>query len=200
MASKSKRARMAPVRNLSKTFLYWTIAVFVVKLLIIFNIQGGNIEISGRPFFLDGVWLGADGENYLKGYDALSRDGLFSKEGILNYWPAGYPFFILFLAILGKSWALTTLAIVQSAIFSFAVYFFAEQVSRTRLRNFSYLTFMLIILNPTLSLSSLAVGYESLAASGILLVVGLIIKDCTIERVVNTQLFPSNAKKRITKG
>ena len=177
MASKSKRARMAPIRNPSKTFLYWTIAVFVVKLLIIFNIQGGNIEISGRPFFLDGVWLGADGENYLKGYDALSRDGLFSKEGILNYWPAGYPFFILFLAVLGKSWALTTLAIVQSAIFSFAVYFFAEQVSRTRLRNFSYLTFMLIILNPTLSLSSLAVGYESLAASGILLVVGLIIKD-----------------------
>ena len=177
MASKSKRARMAPVRNLSKTLMYWAIAVFVVKLLIIFNIQGGNIEISGRQFFLDGVWLGADGENYLKGYDALSREGLFSKEGILSYWPAGYPLFILFLSILGKSWALTTLAIVQSAIFSFAVYFFAEQVSRTRLRNFSYLTFMLIILNPTLSLSSLAVGYESLAASGILLVVGLIIKD-----------------------
>ena len=177
MASKSKRARMAPVRNLNKTFLYWTIAVFVVKLLIIFNIQGGNIEISERQFFLDGVWLGADGENYLKGYDALSREGLFSKEGILSYWPAGYPLFILFLSILGKSWALTTLAIVQSAIFSFAVYFFAEQVSRTRLRNFSYLTFMLIILNPTLSLSSLSVGYESLAASGILLVVGLIIKD-----------------------
>ena len=177
MASKSKRARMAPIRNLSKIFLYWAIAVFVVKLLIIFNIQGGNIEISGRQFFLDGVWLGADGENYLKGYDALSREGLFSKEGILSYWPAGYPLFILFLSILGKSWALTTLAIVQSAIFSFAVYFFAEQVSRTRLRNFSYLTFMLIILNPTLSLSSLAVGYESLAASGILLVVGLIIKD-----------------------
>ena len=63
MASKSKRARMAPVRNLNKTFLYWAIAVFVVKLLIIFNIQGGDIEISGRPFFLDGVWLGADGEN-----------------------------------------------------------------------------------------------------------------------------------------
>ena len=76
MASKSKRARMAPVRNLNKTFLYWAIAVFVVKLIIIFNIQGGNIEISGRPFLLDGVWLGADGENYLKGYDALSREGL----------------------------------------------------------------------------------------------------------------------------
>jgi len=177
MASKSKRARMAPVRNLNKTFLYWAIAVFVVKLLIIFNIQGGNIEISGRPFFLDGVWLGADGENYLKGYEALSREGLFSKEGILNYWPAGYPLAILFLSLLGKSWALTTLSIVQSLIFSYAVYFFATELSKTKLKKFSYLVLLLILFNPTLSLSSIAVGYESLTASGLLLCVGLVIRS-----------------------
>ena len=177
MASKSKRARMAPVRDLSKTFLYWAIAVFVVKLLIIFNIQGGNIEISGRPFFVDGVWLGADGENYLKGYEALSREGLFSKEGILNYWPAGYPLLILLLALLGKSWVLTTLSIVQSLIFSYAVYFFASELSKTRLKKFAYLTFLIILFNPTLSLSSIAVGYESLTASGLLLCVGLVIRS-----------------------
>ena len=177
MASKSKRARMAPVRNLSKTFLYWAIAVFVVKLLIIFNIQGGNIEISGRPFFLDGVWLGADGENYLKGYEALGREGLFSKEGILNYWPAGYPLVILFLSLLGKSWALTTLSIVQSLIFSYAVYFFATELSKTKLKKFSYLALLLILFNPTLSLSSIAVGYESLTSSGLLLCVGLVIRS-----------------------
>ena len=177
MASKSKRARMAPVRNLSKTFLYWTIAVFVVKLLIIFNIQGGNIEISGRPFFLDGVWLGADGENYLKGFEALSREGLFSKEGILNYWPAGYPLVILFLSLLGKSWTLTALSIVQSLIFSYSVYFFAAELSKTKLKKFAYLVLLLILLNPTLSLSSIAVGYESLTASGLLLSVGLVIRS-----------------------
>ena len=177
MASKSKRARMAPVRDLGKIFLYWAIAVFVVKLLIIFNIQGGNIEISGRPFFLDGVWLGADGENYLKGYEALSREGLFSKEGILNYWPAGYPLLILLLSVLGKSWVLTTLSIVQSMIFSYAVYFFASELSKTRLKKFAYLTFLIILFNPTLSLSSIAVGYESLTASGTLLCVGLVIRS-----------------------
>jgi len=177
MASKSKRARMAPVRNLSKTFLYWAIAVFVVKLLIIFNIQGGNIEISGRPFFLDGVWLGADGENYLKGYDALSREGLFSKEGILNYWPAGYPLVILLLSLFGKSWVLTTLSIVQSLIFSYTVYFFAAELSKTKLKKFAYLALLLMLLNPTLSLSSIAVGYESLTASGLLLGVGLVIRS-----------------------
>jgi len=177
MASKSKRARMAPVRNLNKTLLYWAIAVFVVKLLIIFNIQGGNIEISGRQFFLDGIWLGADGENYITGFDALSREGIFSEAGILNYWPAGYPLFILFLSFLGQSWVLTILAVVQSAIFSWATFTLASQVTRTRLRNFSYFVFLLILVNPTLSLSSLTVGYESLAASGFLFSVALIIQD-----------------------
>jgi hypothetical protein len=179
MASKSKRARMAPIRDLSKSFKYWAIAVFVVKLLIIFNIQGGDIEISGRRFFLDGIWLGADGENYLKGYEALMRDGIFSKESILNYWPAGYPLMILFLSFLGKSWVLTVLSILQSAIFSWSAYLFASQLSKTRLKKFSYLVLILIIFNPTLSLSSIAVGYESLTASGFLIAVALIIKDLT---------------------
>jgi uncharacterized membrane protein len=177
MASKSKRARMAPVRNLSKTFLYWAIAVFVVKLIIIFNIQGGNIEISGRPFFLDGIWLGADGENYITGFDALIREGIFSEAGILNYWPAGYPLFIMFLSFLSQGWVLMILAVVQSAIFSWATLTFATQITRTRLRNFSYIVFLLILLNPTLSLSSLTVGYESLAASGFLISLALIIQD-----------------------
>jgi len=177
MASKSKRARLVPTRKLSKTFLYWAIAVFVIKFLIIFKIQGGNIEISGRPFFIDGVWLGADGENYLKGYDALSREGLFSKEGILNYWPAGYPLVILFLSLLGKSGVLTTLSIVQSLVFSYAVYFFAVEVSKTKLQKFAYPALLMILLNPTLSLSSIVVGYESLTASGLLLCVGLVIRS-----------------------
>jgi len=164
MASKSKRARTIKQRNLGKDFMYWAIAVFIIKLIIIGNVQGG-------------AWLGADGENYLKGFDALVRDGIFSKESILNYWPAGYPLFILLLSVIGKSLVLTTLSVVQSLIFSFSTYFFATQLSKTRLRKFAYLTFILILFNPTLSLSSIAVGYESLAASGSLLILGIIIKD-----------------------
>jgi len=177
MASKSKRAKMAPKENLQRKFLLWAIAVFVIKLAIIFRIQGMNAGSGDRVYFVDGAWLGADGENYLMGYNALLKDGVFSPESILNYWPAGYPLVILFLSILGKSWALTTLSIVQSAIFSFAAYFFASQISKTRLKKFAFLAFLLIIFNPTLSLSSIAVGYESFTASGILIVVGLIIKD-----------------------
>ena len=177
MASKSKRELLAPKKNPSKSFLYWAISVFALKLIVLLNIQGGNIEISGRPFLLDSIWLGADGENYITGFDALSREGVFSEAGILNYWPAGYPLLLLFLSIFGKSWVFASLAIVQSAIFSWATFSFAKQLSRTRLKNFSYLIFLLILLNPTLSLSSLAVGYESLAASGFLLSVAIIVQD-----------------------
>jgi hypothetical protein len=164
MASKSKRARTVKQRNLAKDFMYWAIAVFIIKLIIISNVQGG-------------AWLGADGENYLKGFDGLVRDGIFSKESILNYWPAGYPLFILLLSVIGKSFVLTTLSVVQSLLFSFSTYFFTTQLSKTRLRKFAYLTFILILFNPTLSLSSIAVGYESLAASGSLLILGIVIKD-----------------------
>ena len=186
MASKTKRARLVPARNLGRTFLYWAIAVFVVKLMVIFNIQGGDIEVSGRPFFLDGIWLGADGENYLRGYEALIREGLFSKEFFLHYWPAGYPIVILLLSLLGKSWVLTTLSILQSLVFSYAVYFFAAELSKTRLKKFSYLTLLLILLNPTLSLSSIAVGYESFTASGLLICFGLVIKSFITR---NNQMF-----------
>ena len=177
MASKSKRARMAPQRNLSKTFMYWAITVFLIKLVIIFSIAAGSINILTKPYIVDGAWLGADGENYLTGFTGLIRDGVFSKEGILNYWPAGYPLVILFLSIFGKGWVLTSLSVFQSIIFSYAVYLFGSQLLRTRLKKFAYLVFILIILNPTLSLTSIVIGYESLTASGFLISAGLIIKD-----------------------
>ena len=177
MASKSKRVRMAPKENLQRKIFLWAIAVFFIKLALIFRIEGINAGSGDRAYFVDGAWPGADCENYLLGYNALLKDGVFSPESILNYWPAGYPLVILFLSILGKSWVLTTLSIVQSAIFSYAAYFFASQISKTRLKKFVLLVYLLIIFNPTLSLSSIVVGYESFTASGILIVVGLIIKD-----------------------
>ncbi len=177
MASRSKRARMAPQENLPRKFMYWAIAVLLVKIVIIFRIQGLNAGSGDRVYFVDGAWLGADGENYLMGYFALIRDGIFSAESVLNYWPAGYPLFIFLLSLLGKSWVLTTLSIFQSIIFSYAVYIFATQLSKTRLKKYSYLVFLLITLNPTLSLSSIVIGYESITASGILISCALIIKD-----------------------
>ena len=164
MASKSKRARSVKQRNLAKDFMYWAITVFIIKLIIIGNVQGG-------------IWPGADHEGYTNGLNAIFTEGIFSDKYELNYWPAGYPLFIFLLSVIGKSFVLTTLAIVQSAIYSFAAYFFAAQLAKTRLKKFAYLAFFMILLNPTLTLSSIATGYESLTASGYLIVAGLIIKD-----------------------
>jgi hypothetical protein len=164
MASKSKRARSIKQRNLAKEFMYWAIAIFVIKLIIISNVQGG-------------AWLGADGENYLNGLEGLQKEGWFSSNKYLYSWPAGYPILIFLLSFIGKSFVLTTLAVVQSAIFSFSAYFFAAQLAQTRLKKFAYLAFFMILFNPTLSLSSIAVGYESLTAAGYLFVAGLIVKD-----------------------
>ena len=177
MASKSKRARINPERNFQKIFVYWSIGVFVLKLIIISSIVGISFPIGGKPFSIDGIWLGADGENYLTGYNGLLRDGVFSAEGILNYWPAGYPLVILLLSKLGAAWVLTTLSIIQTIVFSLSAYFFAVQLSRTRLKKYSFLIFLFIIFNPTLSLSSLAIGYESFTASGFLFTAALIVKD-----------------------
>jgi hypothetical protein len=177
MASKSKSARLAPQRDLKKTFMYWAVIVFLIKLEISSNIPAFNIEINGKPFLLDGIWLGADGENYLKGYDALSSDGVFSTESILSYWPAGYPLIILLLSLFSKGWVLTTLAIIQSLFFSFSAYFLASQLYKTRLKKYSNLVLIFILLNPTLSLSSLAIGYESLTASGFIIALAIVVKD-----------------------
>jgi hypothetical protein len=177
MASKSKRARTNPARDFQKIFIYWAIGLSILKLIVISKIVGISFPISGKLMSIDGIWLGADGENYLTGYNGLLRDGVFSTEGILNYWPAGYPLVIWLLSKLGVSWVLTTLSIIQTLVFSFSAYFFAVQLSRTRLKKYSFLVFTLIMFNPTLSLSSLAVGYESFTASGFLLAAAIIIKD-----------------------
>ena len=175
---KKKTISVSKTHTPTKKLLYWSLIVFFIKILIIVNISIVNFQVSPNQIFkIDGIWLGADGENYLKGYQALLQDGVFSPASILNFWPAGYPLILLALSIFGQSWVLTTLSVLQSLIFSVAVYFFAVQLLKTRINKFVYLIFLLILLNPTLSLSSMVLGYESLVASGVLLSTGIIIRD-----------------------
>ena len=94
MASKSKRSRLTPPKNYPRIFFYWVVAIFVIKLGIIFNIDSASFGSEENAHLIDGAWLGADGENYLKGYTALLKDGVFSTENLLNSWPAGYPLFM----------------------------------------------------------------------------------------------------------
>jgi hypothetical protein len=174
----SKQVKKVETQPIINKLLYWSIFVFIVKLITISNISSVNFQFSdGRIFQIDNIWLGADGGNYLKGYEAILKDGIFSSEPVLNYWPAGYPLLMFLLSLLGKSWVLTTLSILQSVVFSYACFFFCRQLLNTRLRKIAFFVFIIIIFNPTLTLSSLVIGYESLVASGILISIGLILKD-----------------------
>jgi len=176
--SKFKEKSLNSIHSkLDRKFIYLACLVFFMKLVIIFNIPGKEVGSEQAIHFVKGIWLGADGENYLTGYKALLADGIFSKAYILNYWPAGYPLLIYFLSFFSQELVLTLLAILQSLIFSLATYFFARSLFKTKLKNYTYLVYVFVLLNPTLSLSSITIGYESLAASAIMISIALIIKD-----------------------
>ena len=106
MASKSKKIKAQQSKK-DQRLGYWIIAIpaiaFVIKLITMGNIQGGG-------------WLGADGENYLRGVDGILKDGLFSQERLLGYWPAGYPILIWLLTKITITNILWLLSFVQRSL------------------------------------------------------------------------------------
>ena len=134
----------------------------VIKLITMGNIQGGG-------------WLGADGENYFKGVDGLYADGFFSKAEILNYWPAGYPILLWLLVLISVSKFVYLISIIQSLFFAYATYYMTKNISKTSAAWLAVPTSIFISFNPTLSLSTLAVGYEAPVASCFMMVLGVIL-------------------------
>lgn len=167
MASKTKRAQKNAAKANKRLDIYLIvipIVVFLVKLITMANTPHGG-------------WLGADGENYLGGVDGLIKDGLFSKEHLLGYWPAGYPILIWMGTKISVANILWIISIVQSAFYAYASYYFIQTLKNTKLRPYLFTVSIIIGFNPTLSLSSMAVGYESPIAAVMLMVTGLIIKS-----------------------
>lgn len=167
MASKSKQSKKVQDKK-DLRLGYWLIAIpviaFIVKLITMSNTPGGG-------------WLGADGENYLGGVDGILKDGLFSKERLLGYWPAGYPILLWLMTKISIANILWVISIVQSAFYAYASYYFTRQLRDTKLKPYIFWIAVILAANPTLSLSSMAVGYESPIAACMLMVTGLIIKS-----------------------
>ena len=142
MGQKNKGLRQNS-KLFSNKFFIFSILFFTIKLLIVYRISNYNVGlVNGK------VWLGADGENYLKGVNALVKDGAYSKESILNYWPAGYPLTLYFLSFFGKSLTLTVLSVFQSAVFSISIYLFILEIQKTKIKSFAFFIFLLLSLNP----------------------------------------------------
>jgi hypothetical protein len=138
------------------------VIAFVIKLITMGNIQGGG-------------WLGADGENYFKGVDGLYAEGFFSKAEILNYWPAGYPILLWLLVLISVSKFVFLISFIQSIFFAYATYYMTRNISKTGVSWLAVPTSVFISFNPTLSLSTLAVGYEAPVAACFMMVIGLLL-------------------------
>jgi len=173
MASKSKVAQKKEATSAKKVNFYLIaipVIAFVIKLIIMSNIKDANGGILGG-------WLGADGENYLSGVDGLRQQGYFSDKSILSYWPAGYPILIWILTKISLAHVIYLISFSQSIFYGYASYYFVKQLRGTRLQPYMFLVGLVLTLNPTLSLSSLAVGYESPIAACMLMVTGLMMKS-----------------------
>ena len=173
MASKSKVAKQKQASSAKKVNFYLIaipVFAFIIKLITMANIKGTDGSMLGG-------WLGADGENYLSGVDGLLQQGYFSDKSILSYWPAGYPILIWILTKISLAHVIYLIAFTQSIFYAYASYYFVKQLRGTRLQPYMFLIGLALAFNPTLSLSSLAVGYESPIAACMLMVVGLMMKS-----------------------
>ena len=172
MGKNSKARATKAYEKKQSNKLFWLIAIpltaLVIKLIVMANTQGGG-------------WLGADGENYLTGVDGLLKDGFFSKEGKLLYWPAGYPIFVWPLAAISISKFVYFLGLIQSTLFAYATFLFTRELKKTNISFLAVTISFLISFNPTLSLSTLAVGYEAPVAALLMISMAYLIRDLSAQ-------------------
>ncbi len=137
---------------------------FLIKMIVMLNVQAGG-------------WLGADGENYLTGVDGLLNQGFFSTEEKLTYWPAGYPLLVWPFAAISLTKFVYMLSVVQSLFFAYSTYFLTKSISKTRLSYLAFTASLFISFNPTLSLGSLTVAYETPVAACLMMALGIAINS-----------------------
>jgi hypothetical protein len=171
-AKKVKRSAIA-TRKFRRNLAAISLIALFIKFFIILRIEGfnwlqaGNGDLgNGLGLLLDNnyappnAWYGADAENYLRGLQGLVRDGFFSEEGKLSYWPSGYPLLMWPLIELFRGYFFLVLAFLQSALYAFGSIWFVDEIRKTRIAEHSYLVALLLGFNPTLSLNTIAIGYE----------------------------------------
>ena len=170
-AANSARTAEQRVQHL----LWLSLAVLVVKLVI----------IAGTG---TGAWLGADGENYTSQVQLIWKNGLFTSG--LDYWPAGYALTLWVLSFAGHAAMPWVLSIVQTVAWSAAVWLLAREVLHTRVTWVALPAAYLALLNPTLTLTSITIGYESLAGAAQMVGVALLLRDLRVQPTDRRWLYP----------
>jgi hypothetical protein len=164
-ASKIARAKSSQLRAI----VLFSAIVFLIKVIWLSSQQGRGL-------------LGADGENYLNALSGLLEDGLFSEQGLLSYWPAGYPILMWPLAELSFNNLAFLVGTLQSLIFAVSVIFFSFELSKSSLKRFTWPAVLILSLSPTFTLNSVVIGYEVTSAVLFLLVIALYMRLIRIEK------------------
>jgi hypothetical protein len=79
------------------------------------------------------------------------------------------------LALISQPKFFYLLTILQSVFFAYATYFFTKKMARSSFKNFAFWASIIISFNPTLSLSSMSVGYEAPIAACFMMIAGTIL-------------------------
>jgi hypothetical protein len=173
-----KLARLFEGDTYRRNLLAIPLLALVVKLIFISRIGATAWPgIDPERYRLANFWLGADGENYVAGLNALVRDGLFSPEGVLNYWPAGYPILLYTFGLPFRSWTLVSTGVVQTAVYALATAYFIDTLAKTRLRRVVVPIALVLAFNPTLAFGTYSIGYESFVAALVLVAAGLMVRE-----------------------
>jgi hypothetical protein len=144
-----------------KALIFIPIVALLFKLSIISKLQ--QLGFSGSDF-----------ENYFNATNGLLKDGFFSEEPLLSYFPAGYPLLIWPIALISIDGTQTILSVIQSIFFAFATYFFTNKLRKSNIGFLAVLSSILISFNPTLSLATLTVGYEATVAACFMIAAGIL--------------------------
>ena len=138
---------------------------FIFSLVIFFVVIKFVIFVALNDHF----FYGADAEGYINGVQGLIDSGFFSQTEALGYWPAGYPILIWLMPGNTAYFKIACFAILQTLIFAYATFRLGKVLIAKNLnKSAKYLVF-LININPTLGISTLVLGYETLAASLLIL-------------------------------
>lgn len=162
----TKQIAKSAKKEISDSKLHkYLIAIPLIALAIKFIVMA-NIKY--------GIWAGADGENYIAGVEGLLAEGFFSDESKLSYWPAGYPMLLWPIAIISTAKFYYILSLLQSVFFAFSTYFFTNKLRNSSLKFLAIWVSIIITFNPTLSLSTLTIGYEAPIAACFMMITGII--------------------------
>lgn len=165
VSSKAKKrtnnSKLEKPRNINRILISLPIIAFLLKMTVLSKVQTMGYN-------------GSDFENYFNSTNGLLRDGFFSKEPLLSYFPAGYPILIWPIALISIGGAQTILSVIQSVFFAYATFYFTNKLKNINLSGFAILSSLLISFNPTLSLASLTVGYEANTAACLMMAIGIL--------------------------